>query len=112
MDPKAGSWLIAPNLKNASCSHPRYIGSFLHNIGPIETIQALIIFMLTVGIIGANLLVIFVINHRRYSPYIHPQVCVVRVLQILYIHYAGKKNLHGSLISFKNKWGYIYRYRV
>lgn len=77
MDPKAGSWLVAPNVRNASCSHPRYSGSLIYYIGPLDAIQALLILMLTVGIIGANLLVIFVINHRRYSPYIQPQVYIL-----------------------------------
>ena len=74
MDSKAGTWLVAPNVRNASCNHPRYSTSLIYYVGPLDTIQALLILMLTVGIIGANLLVIFVINHRRYSPYIHPQV--------------------------------------
>lgn len=73
MDSKA-TLLVPPNVKNVSCSHPRYTGSLIYYIGPFDAIQALLILMLTVGIIGANLLVIFVINHRRYSPYIHPQV--------------------------------------
>lgn len=75
MDSKAGTLLVPPNVKNVSCSHPRYTGSLIYYIGPFDALQALLILMLTVGIIGANLLVIFVINHRRYSPYIHPQVC-------------------------------------
>lgn len=77
MDSKAGTLLVPPNVKNVSCSHPRYTGSLIYYIGPFDAIQALLILMLTVGIIGANLLVIFVINHRRYSPYIHPQVCFI-----------------------------------
>lgn len=75
MDLKPGTYLIAPNIKNVSCSHPRYTTHPLYTyIGPFDVIQAIIILMLTIGVIGANLILIFVINHRRYSPYIHPQV--------------------------------------
>lgn len=75
MDSK-GVWLIAPSVRNSSCSHPRYAttGSLLLNIGIGEAIQAFLVLCLTLGIIGANLIVIFVINNRRYSAYIHPQV--------------------------------------
>ncbi|GAB0100945.1 trace amine-associated receptor 1 [Sergentomyia squamirostris] len=74
MDPKAGVWLVAPSVRNASCSHPRYSASSLWTlVGPVEAIQSFLVFTLAVGIIGANLMVILVINNRRYSPYIHPQ---------------------------------------
>lgn len=73
MDSK-GIWLTAPSVKNSSCSHPRYNGQLINQIGPSDTLQAFLIFFLTLGIIGANLMVIFVINSRRYSAYIHPQV--------------------------------------
>lgn len=74
MDLKSGSWLIAPSVRNSSCSHPRYTHSLIYYIGPFDIIQALLILTLTIGIIGANLMVIIIINHRRYSPYIQPQV--------------------------------------
>ena len=74
MDPKAGTWLIAPSVRNSSCSHPRFTGSLISHIGPGDIIQSFLVLSLTIGIIGANLLVIFVINSRRYAPYIHPQV--------------------------------------
>lgn len=74
MDLKPGAYLIAPSIKNVSCTHARYTQPLYYYIGPFDVIQALIILMLTIGIIGANLILIFVINHRRYSPYIHPQV--------------------------------------
>lgn len=74
MDLKTGTYLIAPNLRNISCSHPRYTQSLIYYVGPFDVLQALVILMLTIGIIGANLVLIAVINHRRYSPYIHPQV--------------------------------------
>lgn len=70
----AGTLLTPPNLKNVSCTHERYTYPLYYYIGPLDFLQALIIFLLTIGIIGANLMLIFVINHRRYSPYIDPQV--------------------------------------
>ncbi|XP_017776625.1 PREDICTED: trace amine-associated receptor 5, partial [Nicrophorus vespilloides] len=66
--------LVAPALQNSSCSHPRYTGlSILAGLGPGEVIQALIVLLLTVGVLLANMLLIFVINSRRYSKYIHSQ---------------------------------------
>ncbi|XP_055390338.1 beta-3 adrenergic receptor isoform X2 [Condylostylus longicornis] len=74
MDLKSGTLLVPPAVKNSSCSHPRYTGhSFISQIGLAETIEAFLIFVLTLGVIGANILVIFVINNRRYSQYIHQQ---------------------------------------
>lgn len=74
MDSKGGIWLVAPLVKNLSCSHPRYAGKFINHIGPGDTIQAFLVICLTIGVVGANLMVIFVINSRRYNSYIHPQV--------------------------------------
>ncbi|XP_034478231.1 5-hydroxytryptamine receptor 1D [Drosophila innubila] len=74
MDLKTGSLLVAPAVKNSSCSHPRYTGhNFILHIGIAETIEAVLILVLTLGVIGANCLVIFVINNRRYAAYIHQQ---------------------------------------
>ncbi|XP_037956671.1 5-hydroxytryptamine receptor 1D-like [Teleopsis dalmanni] len=74
MDLKTGTLLVPPTVKNSSCSHPRYsTHNFIIHIGIAETIEALLILILTLGVIGANALVIFVINNRRYSPYIHQQ---------------------------------------
>ncbi|KAM7345395.1 uncharacterized protein ACRADG_011716 isoform 1-T3 [Cochliomyia hominivorax] len=74
MDLKSGTLLVPPAVKNSSCSHPRYTShNFLHYVGIAETIEAVLILILTLGVIGANALVIFVINNRRYSPYIHQQ---------------------------------------
>ncbi|XP_068146302.1 uncharacterized protein [Drosophila tropicalis] len=74
MDLKTGSLLVAPAVKNSSCSHPRYSGhNFIVHIGIAETIEAVLILVLTLGVIGANCLVIFVINNRRYAAYIHQQ---------------------------------------
>lgn len=67
------SLLVPPSLHNSSCSHPRY-----GPVGPTASlgglVQGTIILTLFVGIIVANLLVIIVINSRRYSKYIHAQV--------------------------------------
>lgn len=75
MDPK-GTWLVAPSVRNSSCSHPRLPSgpAFLLTTGIGEVIQALFVLCLSVGVIGANLIVILVINNRRYASYIHPQV--------------------------------------
>lgn len=72
MDPKAR--LIPAAIKNFSCAHPRYDGNIVGNIGPKEMIQASFIIFLTFLIITANLIVIIVINSRKYQSYIHPQV--------------------------------------
>lgn len=74
MDLKSGNLLTPPSIKNVSCNHERYSQPIYYYIGPLDFIQSLIIFLMTIGIIGANLMLIFVINHRRYSPYIDPQV--------------------------------------
>jgi len=75
MDLKA-TILIAPLLRNSSCSHSRFENSsYLSEIGASEVIQAFFITTLTLAIVGANLVVIIVINCRRYSSFIHPQVC-------------------------------------
>jgi hypothetical protein len=67
--------LVAPALQNSSCTHPRYSqASFLSLLGPGDVLQALIVLLLTVGVLAANLLLILVINSRRYSKYIHSQV--------------------------------------
>ncbi|XP_067627773.1 uncharacterized protein [Eurosta solidaginis] len=74
MDLKVGGLLVPPTVKNSSCSHPRYTThNFIVHIGIAETIEAVLILILTLGVIGANTLVIFIINNRRYSPYIHQQ---------------------------------------
>ncbi|XP_017305267.1 neuropeptide FF receptor 2, partial [Diaphorina citri] len=72
MSHKTTTILIPPALSNSSCSHPRYATS-----GPPITwgsvTEATFVLLLTVGICGANILVIIVINTRRYSKYIHSQ---------------------------------------
>ncbi|XP_054257910.1 trace amine-associated receptor 9 [Macrosteles quadrilineatus] len=66
------SLLVPPSLHNSSCTHPRY-----GPVGPTASlgglVQGTIILTLFVGIIIANMLVIIVINSRRYSKYIHAQ---------------------------------------
>lgn len=81
MDLKSGVILIAPSIKNISCNqHIRYTYASYQHISTFDIIRATIVFLLTVGIIGANLVLIIVINHRRYSSYIHPQV--IRLLPL------------------------------
>lgn len=84
MDLKSGSLLVPPTVKNSSCSHPRYSGTlnFIQNIGITETIEAILILVLTLGVIGANALVIFVINNRRYAAFIHQQVLFFKKLLV------------------------------
>lgn len=71
--------LIAPPLQNSSCAHPRFgIASFFTSLTFGDVLQALVILLLTFGVLAANMLLIVVINSRRYSKYIHPQVsCAV-----------------------------------
>lgn len=73
--------LVAPALHNSSCTHPRYghLG-FLSGLGPGDVIQALVVFSLTFGVLAANTVLILVINSRRYSKYIHAQVCLLLLL--------------------------------
>ncbi|XP_058463405.1 5-hydroxytryptamine receptor 1D isoform X1 [Malaya genurostris] len=73
MDLKAGKNLVAPAINNISCSSNRFTGNFFAQIGPLDVLQALFIVFLTFLVISANLMVIIVINSRRYAAYIHPQ---------------------------------------
>lgn len=73
MDPKTHTKLIPEAVKNFSCSHPRYDGNLVTNVGPREMIQASFIIFLTFLIITANLVVIIVINSRKYQSFLHPQ---------------------------------------
>ncbi|XP_058117881.1 5-hydroxytryptamine receptor 1A [Anopheles coustani] len=73
MDLKAGKHLVAPAINNISCSNNRFAGNFFSQIGPFDVIQALFIVLLTFLVISANLMVILVINSRRYALYIQPQ---------------------------------------
>ncbi|XP_065340301.1 trace amine-associated receptor 1-like isoform X1 [Cloeon dipterum] len=77
LEPKA-TWLVAPPLHNSSCSHPRYAatvaaGWWTAPPSVVDAVQALFILMLSIGILAANVLLIFVINSRRYAKYIHAQ---------------------------------------
>ncbi|XP_065170945.1 probable G-protein coupled receptor 21 isoform X2 [Atheta coriaria] len=66
--------LVAPALQNSSCTHPRYHNvGLIAGLGPAEFVQGLIVFLITLGVLLANLLLILVINSRRYSKYIHSQ---------------------------------------
>jgi hypothetical protein len=68
------TWLTPPPFHNSSCSHPRYLSGSHVNITLWDMTQALFILLLSAGILGANLLLVLVINSRRYSKYIHSQV--------------------------------------
>jgi predicted signal transduction protein with EAL and GGDEF domain len=67
--------LVAPLLKNSSCDNANAT-TFLANLGATDVIQAFFIMTLTIAIVGSNLVVIIVINCRRYASFIHPQVRV------------------------------------
>jgi hypothetical protein len=69
--------LVAPLLKNSSCENGNS-STFLANLGATDVIQAFFIMTLTIAIVGANLVVIIVINCRRYASFIHPQVSNLR----------------------------------
>ncbi|XP_062564101.1 5-hydroxytryptamine receptor 1D [Armigeres subalbatus] len=73
MDLKAGKHLVAPAINNISCSKQSFASGFFAHIGALDVLQALFIVFLTFLVISANLMVIVVINSRRYSAYIHPQ---------------------------------------
>jgi len=78
MEPKV-TWLVPPPLHNSSCSHPRYGSSVAAGwlaAAPsfVDIVQALFILLLSLGILIANILLICVINSRRYAKYIHAQV--------------------------------------
>jgi hypothetical protein len=73
MDPKLSAGLVPPSIKNISCSQSRLISTYLYNIGPNEVFQAFFIVLITVAILVSNLIVLLVINSRKYSMYIHPQ---------------------------------------
>lgn len=68
------TWLTAPPLQNSSCNHPRYsnIRSMTH-LTVSDVTQATLVFLLSAGILIANVMVIIVINSKRYSKYIHSQ---------------------------------------
>lgn len=66
--------LLAPSLSNSSCWRGGTSEAAWTGPGPGELIRAILILLLSLGILCANLLVICVINSRRYSKYIHAQV--------------------------------------
>lgn len=69
--------LVAPLLKNSSCDNANF-STVLANLGATDVLQAFFIMTLTLAIVGANLVVIIVINCRRYQSFIHPQVSADR----------------------------------
>ena len=69
--------LLAPALSNSSCWRSLPGGAYearWQTPGIGELLRATIILALSLGILGGNLLVICVINSRRYHKYIHAQV--------------------------------------
>ncbi|GFG28170.1 hypothetical protein Cfor_07068, partial [Coptotermes formosanus] len=57
-----------------SCSNSSYLsGSHVNTITLWDTVQALFIFLLSAGILGANVLLVVVVNSGRFSKYIHSQ---------------------------------------
>ena len=70
--------LLAPALNNSSCWRSLSAGGGYEprwqTPGVFEILRAAVILALSLGILGANLLVICVINSRRYHKYIHAQV--------------------------------------
>jgi hypothetical protein len=71
------TWLTAPPLYNSSCSHPRYLSvTHMNTVTLWDMMQGLFIFLLSAGILGANVLLVVVINSGKYCKYIHSQVRV------------------------------------
>jgi hypothetical protein len=67
--------LTPPPFQNSSCSNSSYLsGSHVNTITLWDTVQALFIFLLSAGILGANVLLVVVVNSGRFSKYIHSQV--------------------------------------
>lgn len=65
--------LIAPPIRNSSCEYANST-NFIYNLMVTDVLQAFFIMTLSLAIIIANLVVIIVINCRRYEQFIHPQV--------------------------------------
>ncbi|XP_076224236.1 trace amine-associated receptor 8b isoform X3 [Nomia melanderi] len=65
--------MLAPALSNSSCWRRDTSEAAWTSPGPGELLRAILILFLSLGILCANLLVICVINSRRYSKYIHAQ---------------------------------------
>ncbi|KAK7794880.1 hypothetical protein R5R35_010572 [Gryllus longicercus] len=67
-----GAWLTPPPLHNSSCSQQRFLAA-AGGVSLWNLCQALLILLLSAGILGANLVLIVVVNSRRYSRFIHAQ---------------------------------------
>ncbi|KAH1022589.1 hypothetical protein HUJ04_011969 [Dendroctonus ponderosae] len=66
--------LVPPSLSNSSCHHPRYQNvSIWSTISTGDVVQTAVVLALTFAILFANILLISVINSRRYAKYIHSQ---------------------------------------
>ena len=82
------TWLTAPPLYNSSCSHPRYLSaSNINTVTLWDMMQGFFIFLLSAGILVANVLLVVVINSGRYSKYIHSQVRGATVMAVYYYYY-------------------------
>lgn len=75
-DSTKGALLVAPSLSNSSC--------WLNGKGwpstlpaAADILKALFIFTLSMAIVFGNLVLICVLNNRRYTKYIDNQVCVL-----------------------------------
>lgn len=83
--------LLAPALSNSSCWRPGSSEMSWTGPGPGELLRAALILLLSLGILFANLLVICVINSRRYTKYIHAQVRTKWIIfNSLYRHTKNK----------------------
>ncbi|KAK3924417.1 Trace amine-associated receptor 1, partial [Frankliniella fusca] len=72
--------LVPPSLANSTCGAVRYSSSAAASAAAAtagvsfgDVAQATIILLLSLGVVGANLMLVVVINSRRYSKYIHEQ---------------------------------------
>ncbi|ENN73856.1 hypothetical protein YQE_09548, partial [Dendroctonus ponderosae] len=74
--------LVPPSLSNSSCHHPRYQNvSIWSTISTGDVVQTAVVLALTFAILFANILLISVINSRRYAKYIHSQIQVCSTLK-------------------------------
>ncbi|XP_034234077.1 trace amine-associated receptor 1-like, partial [Thrips palmi] len=64
--------LVPPSLANSTCGAVR-LTSVSSGVSFGDVAQATIVLILSLGVVGANLMLIVVINSRRYSKYIHEQ---------------------------------------
>lgn len=97
--------LLAPALSNSSCWRSLAGGGLearWESPGVGEILRAALILTLSLGILGANLLVICVINSRRYHKYIHAQVSLANQFFFSFFFWSPTSlpSLMGSLDFF------------